>query len=298
MAVETAGIFNYTSEMSTTQSTTSLGTAYEQFVQSVYQAIIDSSDVNTIKVQHNVVVEGRSGCSHQIDVYWEFEVAGKKYNTAIECKSYNTRVSIGKIRDFYGVLIDVPNLTGIFATKKGFQSGAKTYAEHYSIDLKEVREPSDDDWEGRVKNIELKVHVRNMNVTSLQPKPTKSFLESLDENEEVKLNADFMTNEPIVFRDSDGAGLSKIDLDDLVPLDFEEGKGLKFLIELEAHTFRVGEMEIPITGIEYVYDISFDTETIKIEGEQLAKAIVKDVAAGGVKFIDKKNKVRDVRGTD
>jgi len=42
-------------------------------------------------------------------------------------------VSIGKIRDFYGVLSDLNNVAGIMETKIGYQKGAK----EYGITLKE-----------------------------------------------------------------------------------------------------------------------------------------------------------------
>lgn len=272
-----------------------MGTDYEQFVQSVYQTILLAEGIDTLNVQHNVVVEGKSGCSHQIDIFWEFEVAGEIYATAIECKCYNSSVSIGKIRDFYGVLVDIPKLNGIFATTKGFQAGAKTYADHYGIDLKEIREPNAADWDGRVKDIELNLHVRNMTVTSWQPLPTGEYFDSVPNGEEVQITTGFRTDEPIVFKDEDGSSLSRNDLDDLVPFDYEAGAGFEYFVDLPGHTLKLDNLEIPIYGISYVYDISFDTEKIKIEGERLAKAIVQDVAQGDIKFFDTKGRAHNVR---
>jgi predicted helicase len=159
------------------------GTEYEQFVQDVYQAIVSAEGVENIKVEHNIQLEGNSGCEHQIDVYWEFRLAGQTYKTAIECKAYNQSVSIGKIRDFYGVLVDVPGLTGIFATLVGYQSGAKKYAEHYGISLKELREPTDADWQGRVQDINLNLHVVKVQVKSFQPRVAPAFLATLKADE-------------------------------------------------------------------------------------------------------------------
>jgi len=66
------------------------GISYEELVQEIYQALLDgSSDKDKIEstlVQHNVVLQGKSGTSHQIDVYWEFEIAGIKYATIVEVK--------------------------------------------------------------------------------------------------------------------------------------------------------------------------------------------------------------------
>lgn len=86
-------------------------------------------------------MEGRSGCKHQIDVYWEYENNGVVHRVAIECKNYNNAVSKGKVCAFQGVLSDLDNIEGIMITKKSYQSGARKYAKQYGILLKELREP-------------------------------------------------------------------------------------------------------------------------------------------------------------
>lgn len=48
---------------------------YERFVQSVYQTILAAEGKDTIKVEHDVKLEGRSGQKHQVDVYWEYKKA-------------------------------------------------------------------------------------------------------------------------------------------------------------------------------------------------------------------------------
>jgi hypothetical protein len=126
-------------------------TEYEKFTQEIYQGLINADGVTTIKVQHNIKLEGKSGQAHQIDVYWEYEYAGVKHKVAIECKNYNGTVSIDKVRGFYGILSDLNNVAGIMVTKVDYQAGAKKYAESYGIVLKELRAPKDKDWEGRVK---------------------------------------------------------------------------------------------------------------------------------------------------
>ena len=116
---------------------TNENTEYEKLAQEIYQAISYAEAVKNINVQHNVKLPGKSGCNHQIDVYWEFEMMGIKHCVAIECKNYSSEVSVGKVRDFFGVLHDVGNTKGIFVTKVGYQSGAEKFANHYGIVLKE-----------------------------------------------------------------------------------------------------------------------------------------------------------------
>lgn len=116
-------------------------TEYERFTQEIYQQLVDLDVVRTTKVRHNEKLVGRSGQKHQIDVYWEYEIAGNKHRVAIECKNYNTLVPIGKVRDFKGVLDDLNGVNGIMVTKEGYQEGAKKYAQEYGISLKELRSP-------------------------------------------------------------------------------------------------------------------------------------------------------------
>ena len=117
-------------------------TEYEKFTQEIYQELVNADVLKTTCVQHNVKLKGRSGQEHQIDVYWEYEIAGTKHKVAIECKNYNKTVAIGKVRDFYGVLCDLNNVAGIMVTKVGYQKGAKEYASEYGISLKELRIPN------------------------------------------------------------------------------------------------------------------------------------------------------------
>lgn len=129
---------------------------YELFTQEIYQQLVNSDVVKPTKVEHNVKLKGRSGQEHQIDVYWEYKIAGNLHRVAIECKNYKTKVSLGKVRDFKGVLDDLNGVNGIMVTKEGFQKGAKEYAKEYGISLKELRPPGIG--ETIIGTIELRTH--------------------------------------------------------------------------------------------------------------------------------------------
>ena len=116
---------------------------YEKFTQEIYNEILKNLYVKNIEVKHNVKLTGKSGQKHQIDVYWEYQYDNTTFKIAIECKNYNHTVSIGKVRDFFGVLYDLEDVKGIMVTKKGYQEGAKKFGEHYGIDLMELREPEE-----------------------------------------------------------------------------------------------------------------------------------------------------------
>ena len=118
-------------------------TEYEKFTREVCERLASYKELQSSSVQHNVKLKGRPGQEHQVDVYWEYEKDGVKHRVAIECKNYNQKISIGKVRDFFGVLYDVGNIKGIMACKEGYQDGAKKFADYYGISLKELRAPKD-----------------------------------------------------------------------------------------------------------------------------------------------------------
>lgn len=128
---------------------TNTGIAYEVFVQKLMQAIIDSESISgqrNIKVRHNEKIADRFGLERQFDVLWDYEQGGIVYNTIIECKDYNTAVSVEKIDALVGKLADFPTVRGIIATTKGYQTGAKEKARNSGIEILCVRQQNDSDW--------------------------------------------------------------------------------------------------------------------------------------------------------
>lgn len=120
-----------------------INTEYEKFTRELCERLALYKGLLSSSVQHNVKLRGKSGLNHQIDVYWEYEKNGEVHRVAIECKNYSYGVSIGKVRDFYGVISDLEGVKGIMVTTVGYQKGAKQYADHYGISLKELRAPRD-----------------------------------------------------------------------------------------------------------------------------------------------------------
>lgn len=119
------------------------GTEYEKLTQKLYQQLLDNDNTicNTIEVKHNILILGKSGLEHQIDVFWEYELAGVSYKTIIEVKDWKTKVKKGDLMEFNDKLNDIPcNPNGIYVSKSGFQSGAIAYAEHHGIKIVSISE--------------------------------------------------------------------------------------------------------------------------------------------------------------
>lgn len=137
------------------------GTEYELFVKSVYERLLAAEGVYTIKIQHDVILIGAKG-DHQIDLYWEFAVAGIVHKVAVECKDYKRRVTIDRIRAFHDTLEDIGGVKGVFATTSGFQTGALEYAKNCGISPFIIHQPTDKDWEGRIMQINLSIKVLSL----------------------------------------------------------------------------------------------------------------------------------------
>lgn len=110
------------------------GQRYEELIEYVYRhlSMFEGPD---IEVKRNVKIKGKSGVEHQIDVYYEFNVNNITHRVIIECKNHKKRIGKDKIQSFKAVIDDLGNCTGIFASRNGFQSGAKEFAEFSDIEL-------------------------------------------------------------------------------------------------------------------------------------------------------------------
>ena len=271
--------------------------AYEKFAQEIYQTLLDSEDIKPTEVQHNVDLVGRSGCKHQIDVYWEYEIAGVIHRVAIECKNYNTsNISIGRIRDFFGALTDIGNINGIFVCKKGYQSGAIKFADFYGVNLKELRVPIESDWTGRVQTIQINLSTLHFNIKQRLTEFDNDWFKanfptpSSEQRFQIKGN-----NNEILINNKDGNKITDLyELDHKLPhmwkneLDkVHEYKWDDAYIDVE------GLGAIKISSLKYVYDVQIsEPKEIIISGKDTAKAILKDVKTGAIKFFDTKGNIK------
>lgn len=123
------------------------GTSFEKLTQEIYQSFCDFDTskygFKKLQVLHDVKIQGKSGATHQIDVFWEFNLAGIGYSTIVEVKDWKTPVKKEQIMSLKAKIDDIPNSNGIFVSRVGFQEGAKTYAEHNGIQLITITEEKD-----------------------------------------------------------------------------------------------------------------------------------------------------------
>lgn len=259
-------------------------TEYEQFTREVYQQLSAYQLTGFTKVRHNIKLKGRSGCEHQIDVYWEYEKDGGKHRVAIECKNYNKRVPKEKVSAFYGMLSDLDGVEGIMVSVKGFQKGAIQFAEHYGISLKELRSPNEG--ETIIGNIDLRLHVEK---TSMLFRVDEQWAEEHGINiPEYKRRMD-MTSMDNNRRWDTATHIPLPIADDVI----RTAKG-DYIISLESIRdtikdfpyvlpFQDGYINTKPWGKIKILEVKFDHSTedtlqnIAVDAEDLVKAIMKDV---------------------
>ncbi|MBU2846014.1 restriction endonuclease [Acidithiobacillus ferriphilus] len=271
-------------------------TEYERLAQEIYQALADS-EANNIDVQHNVLVKGKSGCEHQIDVYWEFTSMGETHKMAIECKNYNQSVSIGRIRDFHAALLDVGNIKGIVVTKRGFQSGAIKYADYYGISLKECRFPMAGDWEGRVKDIIITIHAFMPNVTERELLiDTAWVIENTTLREGDSLLLSGYSNEISIIDDNGSEITNFYEMESRLPQNWKEEVDLEHVYKFDdAYIVTPKYGRLKVLGVKYMYDVRSASSETFLEGEEIARAILKDVQSGRIHFYDRDGNIAEKR---
>lgn len=235
----------------------STATEYEQFTQRVIQILASNNVPETTKVEHNVTLQGISGCKHQTDVYWEYEKDGQQHRVAIECKDYNKRVPKERVCAFQGVLLDLDGVKGIMVSKKGFQSGAKLYAKEYGISLQELREP--ENGETIIGEINLAFHVQIK-----RPLYKVDKVWAAEHNIEVPETYQHLRTIDDKIKDSKGnviVSLRSIEKDTA----FED-----------AYVNIIGGKVVKILEVKYTYITEDQSRNISIDAENFVMAILKD----------------------
>lgn len=277
---------------------------YEQLTQSIYQAILEKEGINNIQVEHNVNITGKSGIKHQIDVFWKFKQAGIEHKVLIECRNYNSSITLEKIGAFHSVVSDINNAKGLMITKVGYQSGAEGFAQFNGIGLKILRKPTDEDWEGRVKDFHITIVAKSVVSTKEYPLNVHICVASDGDEQKKRIEKlikenNFITPPPplVCFRDKNGNIISeemRYWLPKKLDVIEKDGKGPhKQRIELEDKYILANEgldnqelVRVSILDIEY-YIESFSIESV-IHGEDVVDVILKDYVTKDTEYVKNK----------
>ena len=274
-------------------------TEFELFTRHVYQKLVNNDVLKPTLVKHNVKLKGKSGCEHQIDVYWEYEIAGSLHRVAIECKNYNSPVEIGNVRDFKGVLDDLNNVNGIMVSAQGYQSGAKKYAEQYGILLKELRTPN---WRDTVGELVIRFHSEIRHCLFLideEIAAQKGF--DLQRYREFRASMGFddadrcrnathlpLTTKDSIIRNAKGKRITTLDeLEKQLPDNPKPNSSFVF-------PFEDAWMETPHWGLLKIHEVKYEYESedtervIGIAANMFVEAILKDAISGEIQYVPRR----------
>lgn len=264
----------------TSALSTKAGTRYERLAALVFKALDMQS-----AVIHDLKLAGEGeGVRHQIDV--TIDQAGTKRRILLECKDFDLsgkKVGIGIARDFRSVLEDTGADEGWIVTCVGFTEDAAAYAKSKGIKLLLLRAFEEEDMEGRIKEIHVKMRVvfptnHTINVA------LNSAAQSKFEEELRRINGENGVNsfDPVYLV---GAG-SREQINDVVAaamnaeIDLEadahrEGESRKFVVMPEGRMIEVaGGPLIPFEGIVGRFDIGVETHTFEVRSKRIAELLL------------------------
>ncbi|MFL6603049.1 MAG: restriction endonuclease [Steroidobacteraceae bacterium] len=132
------------------------GTRYERLAAAVLKSLGQQS-----VVIHDFRLRGDSTVKHQIDIL--IQVGGLQKRTLIECKDFDKSgrlVGIGVLRDFRSVVEDTKADEAFVLTCTGYTRPARKYAKAKGIKLAVMRVLEDQDWEDRIKQVNINLHIQ------------------------------------------------------------------------------------------------------------------------------------------
>ncbi|MGC6225684.1 restriction endonuclease [Proteus mirabilis] len=285
------------------------GKEYEELVRNIQYSLIVAENIpslSNINIEKNKKIKDRSGIEREFDIYWEFEIGGNLYRSVIECKDYSTPISIEKIDAFIGKSSDIPGLKLIYATRTGYQSGAKIKAEQHNIQLLIIREQQDSDWitedgEPLLKTIHLNI-VANLlpTITNFTVRVDSEWFKSQKDYTEYDVSILFqnkLNNELFINNTCDD---SKYTIHDIPQRILIKNENLEYGTGTFSETFKDGWLEdangkarlkILEYSCTYTYRKPIESTSI-IDLSQQIKAIVDDFQSGRKKWVMNDGSIR------
>lgn len=141
---------------------------YEEITKYVYEQLGKTIGVKIECFGNDCKVQGKSLVNHQIDVLTSHSDGLHTYKTAIECKYWDKNISKDTIMKVAEIVEDAHLNKGIIVSKQGFTPDAISFAKYKNIGLVELREFTEEDWKGRVKNIQIEMNALFPQITGFE----------------------------------------------------------------------------------------------------------------------------------
>lgn len=273
---------------------TKSGTKYEILAAMVLKHLIDAG-----KVIHDIKLIGESEVKHQIDVL--FEENGDNKRILIECKDYDISedsVGLGIVRDFSAVVDDIKPDEAFIFTCNDFTREARKFAKHKKIKLAVLRDFTEEDKEGRIQTIILRIHILSLTSprveTVIEEPHYSKFQKDLDGEQ---LNPTVLCEgQPLFLNTPEG----RFQLTEYIekiwnahPKDTEGSVELKH--KLDNTTIEVANRGgVPIVGLILRFDVVHDTEINEIVSDKIAELILEGFSDTEVIIFDQDIKKYDI----
>lgn len=263
------------------------GKEYEKLTQYIFNQIVNQNQVDNIEVQHNVTIQGKS-TTHQIDVFWKFEIGGEEYCAIVQAKDWKSKVPQKEMLAFTDIIRDLPYGTrGIFVSLSGYQKGAIDVAKANGITIYELRPPRSEDWDGYIK-------VLNLTFTSRYP-VYKNLILSIDAAWALKQNSyDLPSGECMCFNtddefyDENGTPYASMEsvLRSILEDSGDEVKHIIHTFDRVTFTYIDGKY-VKVNSVEGDFGYSASTYVKKIDAEDFTGCVLKNIISGDSKMFDK-----------
>lgn len=256
------------------------GTDYEALVEGIVQIICEVHGVDTLHLEQRRTVQGRT-TSHEMDVWWHFRGgSGVERHLWFSCKDWASPIKGEQLWEFKARLDDLdPRPHGVFVTKSRYQKGAHQVAAANGITIFELRQPTEKDWKGRLKTLEI-------DLTAYIP-GMRNVRISITDGAEGRfggMNEDFLVIEP------DRPPVSLRELQGHLAYEGNEWEAADW--HEVTRTFPEGtQLEGPGVGRAGLRSITAEvrvatrTDTVIIDGDTLVKYIVRDAATGRASWL-------------
>jgi hypothetical protein len=127
----------------TNVSATKKGDDYELVLQKIFKSMLAQDAANAV-VERKKKLETTDGGTVEVDLYWEFKLAGVTHKVIVQAKDERNKIKQNELFAFHDVLENIPGQPrGVFVTRTGFQKGALKYAYSRGIGVATIRAPSD-----------------------------------------------------------------------------------------------------------------------------------------------------------
>jgi hypothetical protein len=131
---------------------------YEEVTKDIYEYLWNQSAVKIIGHGNSFKFKGKSDVEHKIDILTSHSDGIHSYLTDIECKYWDKNINKDIVMKVDSIVKDCNFNKVVIVSKLGFTPDAIKYAISVGVGLVILREPIEEDWEGRIKTIVLEIN--------------------------------------------------------------------------------------------------------------------------------------------